>query len=88
MNNWKLYTYIINFLLIYLDKTPNMFTYLFEFRFNTFIKTIIFKVKLKVNLNTKIWERTSSVPLEYHYSTTIQKTRENKGQTRTSRVPL
>ena len=51
-----------------------MFTYLIDFGFNTFIKTIIFEVKLKVNLKTKICERTSSVPLEYHYSTTIQKT--------------
>ena len=50
-----------------------MFTYLIDFGFNTFIKTIIFEVKLKVNLKTKICERTSSVPLEYHYSTSILK---------------
>ena len=31
-----------------------MFTYLIDFGFNTFIKTIIFEVKLKVNLKTKI----------------------------------
>ena len=41
-----------------------------------------------IRFNSEIYERTSSVPLEYHYSTTIQKPRENKGQARTSGVPL
>ena len=39
-----------------------------------FIKTLISEVKSKVEQKNKIWERTSSVPLGYHYSTTISKT--------------
>ena len=40
------------------------------------------------HLQTKNYQRTSFVPLEYHYRTTIQKRRENKGHARTSGVPL
>ena len=52
------------------------------------IKTIILEVRSKLDLKTKIYECTSSVPLTYHYRTTMKKSLENKGQARTSRVPL
>ena len=44
------------------------------------MKNMFFEVNPKSCAHNRIWQRTSSVPLKYHYSTVIENVEKTKGK--------